>query len=162
MNSEKAVQDVFQCHYVHLLFLPHRIVLWNVLFSDLLFIGLLRHTVLRWLSLWTHLWHHAKTIYLDNSKSYLTNSRNASLCLLQHLSFPTCRGDAARFNFSLSSNQDIEGPQGSFECIQQTSSRSVPFLSTWLGLKMWKKSKRISYCCSLLRKVYIYKFFVFF
>ncbi|XP_054285714.1 RNA polymerase II elongation factor ELL [Macrosteles quadrilineatus] len=37
-----------------------------------------------------------------------------------HLSFPTCRGDAARFNFSLSSNQDIEGPQGSFECIQQT------------------------------------------
>lgn len=98
----------------------------------------------------------AKTRYHDNSKSYSTHSRNASLCLLQHLSFPTCRGDAARFNFSLSSNQDIEGPQGSFECIQQTSSRSVPFLSTWLGLEAWRKSKQISYCCSFYENKYTY------
>lgn len=44
-----------------------------------------------------------------------------------HLCFPSsqsARGEAG-FNFSLSSNADIEGPQGSFECIQQTSSRCL-------------------------------------
>lgn len=44
-----------------------------------------------------------------------------------HLSFPSsqsARGEAG-FNFSLSSIADIEGPQGSFECIQQTSSRCL-------------------------------------
>ncbi|XP_075238386.1 suppressor of Triplolethal [Lycorma delicatula] len=44
-----------------------------------------------------------------------------------HLSLPSsqsARGEAG-FNFSLTSNEDIEGPQGSFECIQQTSSRCL-------------------------------------
>lgn len=40
----------------------------------------------------------------------------------QQLSFPSTQSShgSAGFTFSLSGNQDIEGPQGGFECIQQT------------------------------------------
>ncbi|XP_067005383.2 RNA polymerase II elongation factor Ell [Anabrus simplex] len=58
------------------------------------------------------------------------------------LSFPSCESNhgAAGFNFKLSSNADIEGPQGSFECIQQTSSRNLESLGT-LQCKMCIQAK---------------------
>ncbi|XP_022200997.2 RNA polymerase II elongation factor Ell [Nilaparvata lugens] len=44
-----------------------------------------------------------------------------------HLSLPPSSQSArgTDFNFSLSSNEDIEGPQGSFECIQQVAPRCL-------------------------------------
>lgn len=47
--------------------------------------------------------------------------------LLQHLSFPSSESSngQAGFNFCLSSTADTEGPQGGFECIQQTVSKYV-------------------------------------
>ncbi|GAB6019015.1 hypothetical protein CHUAL_000646 [Chamberlinius hualienensis] len=45
------------------------------------------------------------------------------------LVFPSDAGDH-KFNFGLSSTSDIEGPQGSFECIQQTGSRSLESLGS--------------------------------
>ncbi|XP_076231438.1 suppressor of Triplolethal [Calliopsis andreniformis] len=46
------------------------------------------------------------------------------------LSFPSTQSShgAAGFTFSLSGNQDIEGPQGGFECIQQTGPKSLESL----------------------------------
>ncbi|KAG8236070.1 hypothetical protein J437_LFUL011994 [Ladona fulva] len=47
------------------------------------------------------------------------------------LSFPnpSSNGHGAAFNFSLSGNEDIEGPQGSFECLQ-SKSKSFEFMGT--------------------------------
>ncbi|RZF36316.1 hypothetical protein LSTR_LSTR006580 [Laodelphax striatellus] len=43
-----------------------------------------------------------------------------------HLSLPSSQSARATdFNFSLTSNEDIEGPQGSFECIQQVAPRCL-------------------------------------
>ncbi|XP_003395885.1 RNA polymerase II elongation factor Ell [Bombus terrestris] len=46
------------------------------------------------------------------------------------LSFPPTQSNhgSTGFTFSLSGNQDIEGPQGSFECVQQTSPKSLESL----------------------------------
>lgn len=46
------------------------------------------------------------------------------------LSFPSTQSShgSAGFTFSLSGNQDIEGPQGGFECIQQTGPKSLESL----------------------------------
>lgn len=46
------------------------------------------------------------------------------------LSFPSTQSNhgSTGFTFSLSGNQDIEGPQGSFECIQQTGPKSLESL----------------------------------
>ncbi|XP_017761775.1 PREDICTED: RNA polymerase II elongation factor Ell isoform X2 [Eufriesea mexicana] len=46
------------------------------------------------------------------------------------LSFPSTQSNhgSAGFTFSLSGNQDIEGPQGGFECIQQTGPKSLESL----------------------------------
>ncbi|XP_043505857.1 RNA polymerase II elongation factor Ell-like [Polistes fuscatus] len=46
------------------------------------------------------------------------------------LSFPSTQSShgSAGFTFSLSGNQDIEGPQGGFECIQQTGPTSLESL----------------------------------
>ncbi|XP_076664410.1 suppressor of Triplolethal [Andrena cerasifolii] len=46
------------------------------------------------------------------------------------LSFPSTQSShgSAGFTFSLSDNQDIEGPQGGFECIQQTGPKSLESL----------------------------------
>ncbi|CAG7662767.1 unnamed protein product [Allacma fusca] len=48
--------------------------------------------------------------------------------------------DGHSFDFSLSSNADIEGPQGSFECIQQNGSRSLESMGT-LPYKMRIQAK---------------------
>ncbi|KDR23417.1 hypothetical protein L798_05389 [Zootermopsis nevadensis] len=52
--------------------------------------------------------------------------------MLQHLSFPSSESSngQAGFNFCLSSTADTEGPQGSFECIQQTVSKAKEAAST--------------------------------
>ncbi|XP_015604168.1 RNA polymerase II elongation factor Ell isoform X2 [Cephus cinctus] len=46
------------------------------------------------------------------------------------LSFPSTQSNhgSAGFTFSLSGNQDIEGPQGGFECVQQTGPKSLESL----------------------------------
>ncbi|KAK9305305.1 hypothetical protein QLX08_003578 [Tetragonisca angustula] len=53
------------------------------------------------------------------------------------LSFPSTQSShgSAGFTFSLSGNQDIGGPQAGFECIQQTSARSLESLGA-LSCKM--------------------------
>lgn len=46
------------------------------------------------------------------------------------LSFPSTQSSngTAKFVFTLSSNTDIEGPQGSFECVQQTDTKNLESL----------------------------------
>ncbi|XP_031781890.1 RNA polymerase II elongation factor Ell isoform X3 [Nasonia vitripennis] len=46
------------------------------------------------------------------------------------LSFPSTKSSHGNFTFSLSSNQDIEGPQGGFECVQQTGPKNLQSLGT--------------------------------
>ncbi|XP_068986727.1 RNA polymerase II elongation factor Ell isoform X2 [Bombus flavifrons] len=48
----------------------------------------------------------------------------------RQLSFPPTQSNhgSTGFTFSLSGNQDIEGPQGSFECIQQTNLKNLESL----------------------------------
>ncbi|XP_014475918.1 PREDICTED: RNA polymerase II elongation factor Ell isoform X2 [Dinoponera quadriceps] len=44
------------------------------------------------------------------------------------LCFPSLDGHESSFTFSLSGNQDIEGPSGGFECIQQTGAKNLESL----------------------------------
>lgn len=44
-----------------------------------------------------------------------------NLFYFQQLSFPSLHNGCTLFNFSLSSTADMEGPGGSFECLQQTN-----------------------------------------
>lgn len=44
------------------------------------------------------------------------------LIFFQHLSFPSLHNGSTSFKFSVSSTVDMEGPGGSFECVQQLGS----------------------------------------
>ncbi|GLH07418.1 RNA polymerase II elongation factor Ell [Gryllus bimaculatus] len=57
-----------------------------------------------------------------------------------HLSFPSSNETSHRFTFNLTSNADIEGPQGSFECIQQNSTKNLENLGA-LQCKMRIQAK---------------------
>ncbi|XP_011502752.1 PREDICTED: RNA polymerase II elongation factor ELL isoform X2 [Ceratosolen solmsi marchali] len=46
------------------------------------------------------------------------------------LSFPSIKSNHGNFTFSLSNNQDIEGPQGGFECVQQIGPKNLESLGT--------------------------------
>nr|CAD7204431.1 unnamed protein product [Timema douglasi] len=58
------------------------------------------------------------------------SSNDVMCCVLQRLAFPSTESSHGQtnFTFSLSSNSDIEGPQGSFECIQQSRSKVLELL----------------------------------
>jgi hypothetical protein len=60
----------------------------------------------------------------------IDNQGRIAIYLFQRLSFPSSESSngQAGFNFSLSSTADTEGPQGSFECIQQKVSKYVLYL----------------------------------
>lgn len=58
----------------------------------------------------------------DNHIWTLNNCCCSNICLFfQQLSFPSLHNGFTSFNFSLSSTADMEGPGGSFECLQQTN-----------------------------------------
>nr|XP_033323769.1 RNA polymerase II elongation factor Ell isoform X1 [Megalopta genalis] len=69
----------------------------------------------------------------DFLKNRNKTSQNPTIQFLGNegqLSFPSTQSShgTAGFTFSLSGNQDIEGPQGSFECVQQTGPKSLESL----------------------------------
>lgn len=66
--------------------------------------------------------------------------------ILQQLSFPSTQSShgTAGFTFSLSGNNDIEGPQGAFECVQQTGAKSLESLGV-LPCKMRIQAKEDVY-----------------
>ncbi|KAK0161090.1 hypothetical protein PV327_009605 [Microctonus hyperodae] len=72
-------------------------------------------------------------------EDYLRNrnktSQNPTIQFLGNegqLSFPSSQHNhgSTGFTFSLSSNHDIEGPQGAFECVQQTGPKNLESLGT--------------------------------
>ncbi|KAI4490843.1 hypothetical protein M0804_003787 [Polistes exclamans] len=66
----------------------------------------------------------------ETASSDKSAANESSLKFIKQLSFPSTQSShgSAGFTFSLSGNQDIEGPQGGFECIQQTGPTSLESL----------------------------------
>ncbi|XP_047122033.1 RNA polymerase II elongation factor Ell-like [Schistocerca piceifrons] len=65
--------------------------------------------------------------YLKNQSKFTRSPTIQFLGNEGTLTFPSCESSLgqAGFKFSLSTNADIEGPQGSFECVKQNSSTSL-------------------------------------
>jgi len=69
-------------------------------------------------------------------EDYLRSQKTGERATLQFLgnegriNIPSSNQNGHTFDFSLSSNADAEGPQGSFECIQQTGSNSLESMGT--------------------------------
>jgi RNA polymerase II elongation factor ELL len=69
-------------------------------------------------------------------EDYLRSQKTGDRATLQFLgnegriNIPSSNHNGHSFDFSLSSNADTEGPQGSFECIQQSGSSSLESMGT--------------------------------